>query len=344
MKKKQSSKSKPTMYDVARLAGVSQPTVSRVLNQNDTKVNISAETRQRVLDAVSKLGYHPNVIARSLRTRRTQTIALLIADISNGFYHPMVRAVQEVARQHDYEVLISNSDHVYQNERHFCEVMSRRFVDGVIMVPYRLTTPELDAFYTETHIPICVLGEHVDHPYIDVVFLDDERATFESTRWMIAERGYTRFGYIGVSDNLPPGPRRFRGMVRAVTEAGLTLDPRFLQEGDFTMESGRKAAYDLMAVGELPRAIFALNDLMAIGAVLAFQEAGVRVPEDVAVWGFDNIPETTIIRPTLTTVAQDSRDIGIKLSQALFERIDSAEPIGRRVVESPFTLVPRQSA
>ena len=103
------------MYDVAKLAGVSQPTVSRVLNHNDTTVQISDETRQRVMAAVEELGYRPNILARSLRTQRTQTIALMIADLSNGFYHPIARAVQDVARKRDYEVLISNSDHLYEN-------------------------------------------------------------------------------------------------------------------------------------------------------------------------------------------------------------------------------------
>jgi LacI family transcriptional regulator len=123
--KKSSTRLKmPTMYDVAKLAGVSQPTVSRVLNQNDTTVQISDETRQRVMAAVEELGYRPNVLARSLRTQRTQTVALLIADLSNGFYQVIARAVQDVARQHDYEVLISNSDHLYENEKHFCQVVS----------------------------------------------------------------------------------------------------------------------------------------------------------------------------------------------------------------------------
>src|SRR5262245_10477516 len=147
MAKKAAARQKqPTMYDVARLAGVSQPTVSRVLNQNETSVQISDETRQRVLEAIEKLGYRPNIVARSLRTRRTQTVALMIADISNGFYHPIARAVQDTARERDYEVLIANSDHIYQNEKHFCEIVLRRGVDGVILVPIHLTDDDL-AYY-----------------------------------------------------------------------------------------------------------------------------------------------------------------------------------------------------
>lgn len=333
----------PTMYDVAKRAGVSQPTVSRVLNQNDTSVPISDETRQRVLEAVEALGYRPNVVARSLRTQRTQMIALLIADISNGFYHPLVRAVQDIAREHDFEVLISSSDHRYENEKHFCEIVSRRSVDGVIMVPYHLTSEDLGRFLHENKAPITVLGEHIDHENIDVVYVNDERACYEATRWMITERGYTRFGFVGVEDDLPPGPRRFRGFLRSLHEHGLELEPRFLVKGDFTMEGGARVVQKLVNLDELPRALFVLNDLMAIGVILALQEAGYRVPEDIAVMGFDNIPEAAIVRPALTTIAQDSRDLGRMLAEALFSRLENPL-MPRRLLEGTYQLIVRDSA
>jgi DNA-binding LacI/PurR family transcriptional regulator len=334
---------RPTMDDVAKLAGVSQPTVSRVLSRTDTTPQISDVTTQRVLEAVEKLGYRPNAVARSLRTQRTQTVAMLIADISNGFYHPMARAVQDVARLHDYEVLISNSDHIYENEKHFCEIVLGRAVDGVILVPIHLTTAELGHYVSQTHIPFVVLAEQINHPEIDVVYVDDEQATYEAMRWLIADCGHTRIGYVGVPEVLPPGPRRLRGFTRALNEAGLTLDPRFMQEGDFTLEGGRKAAQALMQIGELPSALMVVNDLMAIGVILALQEAGYSVPEDVAVIGFDDIPEATIVRPTLTTIAQDPRDIGHKLAKALFERIENPNIGTRRIFQSSCRLIPRQS-
>ncbi len=333
----------PTMYDVAKRAGVSQPTVSRVLNQNDTSVPISDDTRQRVLAAVEELGYRPNVVARSLRTQRTQMIALLIADISNGFYHPMVRAVQAIARQHEYEVLVSDSDHLYKNEKHFCDIVSRRSVDGIIMVPYHLTSEELTQFFQKTHTPITVLGVQIDSPHIDVVYVPDERATYEATCWMISERSYTSFGFVGVEDDLPPGPRRFHGFQQALHEAGLELDPRFLLKGDFTMDGGVRVARALLTVGEMPRAIFVVNDLMAIGLILTLQEAGYRVPEDVAVMGFDDIPEATIVRPALTTVAQDPHDLGRKLAESLFHRIENPL-LPRRLLEGTYQLIIRDSA
>lgn len=344
MKKNSSNRLKPpTMYDVAKLAGVSQPTVSRVLNQNDTTVQISDDTRQRVMEAIERLGYRPNVIARSLRTQRSQMIALLIADISNGFYHPLTRSIQDVARQHDYEVLISNSDHLYKNEKHFCEVVSRRSVDGVIMVPIHLTAEDIHDFVSETNMPITLLADHINHPDIDNVYVNDERATYDAIRWMIAERGYQNIGYIGVTDDFPPGPRRIKGFMQAMNEFGLSPDPRFLLNGDFTRESGEQAAQTLIEIGEMPRALFVVNDLMAIGVILKLQEAGYRIPEDVAIMGFDNIPESTIVRPTLTTVAQDPRDLGLKLADALFTRIENPTRPSR-IIEGTYSLIARNSA
>lgn len=331
------------MYDVAKLAGVSQPTVSRVLYRTETTAQISDETSQRVLAAVEKLGYRPNVVARSLRTRRTHTIALLVADISNGFYHHIVRAVQDVARQHDYEVLISNSDHIYENERHFCEIVLGRGVDGVLMIPVQLTNDDFEHYVSQTHIPFVVLAEYVTHPNIDVVFVNDEKATYDATTWLASACGHEKIGYVGVGEMYPPGPRRERGFRRAMSAAGLPCEPRWMVESDFTLEGGRRAGRELLATGSLPSALMVVNDLMAIGVILELQEAGCRVPQDVAVVGFDNIPEATIVRPTLTTIAQDPRDIGEKMARALFERLENPDLVERRVFESFPEFIVRQS-
>ncbi len=338
------NKKRPTMYDVARMAGVSQPTVSRVLNPTATTPPISEDTTQRVLEAVEKLGYRPNVVARSLRTQRTQTVALLIADLANPFYHVLARTVQDIARRQDYEVLISNSDHVYENEKHFCEIVLRRGVDGAIMVPVHLTDDDLRPYVAQTNIPFAVLGKQILHDTIDVVFADDRGATCEMTKWLIRERGYREIGFIGVPDYHPPGPRRYEGYLTAMHEEGLTPDPRHRYTGDFSLDGGKQLARQIIASGHLPRAFIVLNDLMAIGMILEFQEAGLRVPDDVAVVGFDDIPEATIIRPALTTIAQDARDIGQKLAMALFERINDPSITGKRIFESQLRLVPRESA
>lgn len=334
----------PTMQDVARLAGVSQPTISRVLNNTKTAIPVSKETRKKVLAAMKELGYRPNLTARSLRTQRTQMISLLVADITSSFYHLIAQAVQEVARSHDYDILIANSDHIYENEKRFCEAVIRRPVDGVIMVPQHLTYEDLDELITITNTPIAVLGQHINHPAVDVVGADDERATFEAISWLISERGHTSIGYIGVAPEYPPSPRRWHGFRRALETAGLALDPDFLMQGNWSLESGGQAIRSLLKTGKLPSAIFAINDLMAIGAMLTLQDAGLSVPDDVAVMGFDNIREATMVRPNLTTIAQYPREIGQKVAETLFERIEGRGPKARREIEVPLKLIVRESA
>lgn len=335
---------RPTMYDVARLAGVSQSTVSRVLNRNQTEIQISDDTIERVMAAVTELEYQPSIVARSLRTQRSRTIALLIADISNGFYHPMARAVQDVAREFGYEVLISNSDHLYEHEKHFCEIVLRRGIDGAIMVPIHLTTEDLNQFVAQTHIPLAVLGIQIEHASIDVAYADDETATYEATQWLIQSCGHRRIGCLGVPDLFPPGPRRLRGFTRAMNEAGLPIDARWvLKQGDFTRGSGVAMAHTLLKQGELPTGLIVLNDLMAIGVMLTLQEAGYVIPDDISIVGFDDIEEASIIRPKLTTIAQYPRDIGTRLANALFERIENPDNEPRRVLEIPTKLIVRDS-
>jgi DNA-binding LacI/PurR family transcriptional regulator len=334
----------PTMHDVAKLAGVSQSTVSRVLSTTPSPISISEPTRQKIVDAAAQLGYRPNWTARSLRTLHTQMIAVLIADISNGFYHPMVRAIQDVARLHHYDVLIANSDHNYENERSFCEAMLRRPVDGIVMVPYYLSTQEIDRLIQSTSAHIVVLGNHITHPLIDYVWLDDEQATFEAVNWLLSQRAHRRIGFIGVSDKLPPGPRRWRGFQRALNLAGLTIDPKLIQVGDFSIESGARAMRQLLACACPPFAVYACNDLMAIGAITMAQEMGYAVPQDIGVIGFDDIPEAQMITPKLTTIAQPAREIGKNLANLLFDRIENRITGAPRSVEVKHKLMIRSSA
>lgn len=331
------------MRDVAELAGVSQPTVSRVLNQAKTTISISEETRSRVMAAVTELNYHPNVLARSLRTQKTQMIAVMVAHISNSFYHPIVASIQEVATAHNYDVMIANTDHVHRNEVHFCEAVTRRPVDGVIMVPIHLTTEDIVQFITRTQTPVTVLGDQIDHPLIDVVHYDDQTSLVDATLWLVNERGHRRFGIIGVVNDIDVGRRRITAINSALEKVGLTIRPEHIVIGDFTIESGKRAARQLLQTGDLPSAVIALNDLMAIGAILAFQEAGLNVPQDVAVMGFDDIPEASIVRPALTTIAQDSVEIGRKLAESLFRRIANPE-MPRSWLSGQTKLIVRDSA
>jgi DNA-binding LacI/PurR family transcriptional regulator len=337
-------KTKVTMRDVARLASVSQSTVSRVLNGGDSSIPIGEETRQRVLDAIKRLNYQPNLYAGTLRGQKTRMIAMMIADIANPFYHAMVRSAQDIAHAHRYDVMITNTDHMRENELHFLESIIRRPVDGVFMAPYHLTRDHLEELISRTGAAVVAVGQHIDHPQVDTVQGDDDKAVIEAVRWLHQERGHQRIGYIGVTEVHSAGARRYAAFKEAMQALNLSVDPQLFALGDWSEASGEEAMRALIALPDRPTAVFAINDLMAIGALEAALSAGLRVPEDVAVIGFDNIPAVSWVRPRLTTVAQFPADMGRLLTQALFERIDEkvSGPALRFVV--PCELIVRESA
>ncbi len=199
------------MRDVAQAANVSQSTVSRVISATPSKVPISEETRQKVMSVIEELGYRPNQYARSLRGRKIHMIGMVIADIGNPFYHPMVRAVQDVAFQYHYDVMIANSDHTREKELLFCESIVRRPVDGVVIIPYHLTDDDLDTLISRTGVAISAVGNHIQHPSIDVTFADDRKASYDAIRWLIEQRGHRRIAMICANHEYPVIIRR-RGL------------------------------------------------------------------------------------------------------------------------------------
>lgn len=338
-----SSKKNVTMRDVARMANVSQSTVSRVLSGVEGGIPIGEETRRRVLEAVEALGYYPNLHAGSLRGQKTFMIAMMIADIGNPFYHPMVRAVQDVAHAHRYDVMIANSDHTREGEEMFLESVIRRPVDGVIMVPYHLGEEELELLIERTGAAVVVLGQQIRHPQVDVVFGRDDRAMFEATTWLIREKGHRRIGFIGVTEEFSAGARRKAAFLKALQQAHLPIEPELFEIGDWSVESGARAVQKFLSLTRPPTAVFAINDLMAIGAMEAAQAQGVHIPDEMAVIGFDDIPQATWVRPRLTTVAQYPAEMGRQMAEALFERIQKEYTGAGRRFEMPCRLVIRES-
>jgi LacI family transcriptional regulator/LacI family repressor for deo operon, udp, cdd, tsx, nupC, and nupG len=268
----------------------------------------------------------------------------MIADIGNAFYHPLVRAVQDVARSHRYDVIIANTDHARDGELLFCESIVRRPVDGVLMVPYHLGDADLDNLIRRTGAAVAVMGQHICHPKVDTVFGNDDVSVCDAITWLIEQRGHRRIGYIGVTETFAAGARRRQAFDKALAQAGIALPPAYVQIGDWSSESGEAAMHALLALETPPTAVFACNDLMALGAMEAAAARGLRIPQDVAVLGFDDIPPASWVRPRLTTVAQHPGQMGMTLARALFERIGSEYTGPGRRFEVPCRLVIRESA
>jgi DNA-binding LacI/PurR family transcriptional regulator len=334
------------MRDVARVANVSQSTVSRILSPSSAKseVPISEETKEKVLAVVKELGYQPNQYARSLRGQKNHVIGMLIADISNPFYHPMVRAVQDVASNFHYSVMIANSDHLHEKEMLFCETLLRRPVDGAIMIPYHLTDDDLQNLIERTGMAICAVGNHIQHPKVDIAFADDRMASYEAVRWLIEKRGHQRIAMICANHEFPVIKRRYGAFQSAMQDAGLSIPPEYVIEGDWSTESGRRAISMLLELPKPPTAVFAACDTIAIGALDAAEKMNYRVPEDIAIIGFDDIPAASWVRPQLSTVAQYPGEMGNVLAKALFERISGEYDGPSRRFEVPCRFFERASA
>lgn len=331
------------MRDVARKANVSQSTVSRILSSTQSKVPISEETRQKVIAVIKEMGYHPNQYARSLRSMKTYMIGMLIADISNPFYHPMVRAVQDVAFKYRYDVMIANSDHMREKELLFCESIERRPVDGIVLIPYYLTDDDLDKLMKRTGAVISAVGNHIRHPDIDVTFADDSTASYDTVRWLIENRGHRRIAMIFADHRFPVTVRRCSAFRRAMEEANLPVPDNYLIEGDWSVGSGQKGIRALLELPEPPTAVFCASDTIAIGALETAQSMNFRVPEDIAIVGFDNIPEASWVRPRLTTVAQYPEQMGYHLAHSLFQRLQGEYSGPGRRFEVPCEMNVRES-
>ncbi len=341
--KRKSNRKAATMNDVAKLANVSQSTVSRVLSGKEQPIPIGAETRQRVLDAATQLKYQPNLHAGSLRGQKTRMVAIMIADITNPFYHSMVRSVQDKAFGQGYDVMIANSDHMLDGEKHFVESVIRRPVDGIVMVPYHLNEDDLDELIERTGASIAAVGQHLNHPQVDIAYGNDEKAVQDVVTWLHQEKGHSNIGFIGVTERFPAGARRRRGFEQALRDTGLTMFPDYEQVGDWSPESGYKAMQKLVSLPNRPTAVFVSNDMMAIGAMEAIKQANLTIPEDIAIVGFDNIPAASWVSPSLTTIAQHPGKMGMHLSKAIFERINGEYNGASRRIEITLDFIERES-
>jgi LacI family transcriptional regulator/LacI family repressor for deo operon, udp, cdd, tsx, nupC, and nupG len=311
----------PTLKDVAREADVSASTVSRVLNTPD---KVRPETRKRVREAVDRLEYKPSRVARRLRLQdgKASLIGLVLPDIQNPFFADIARGVEDVARTNDYALLLSNSDEDPDKQRLAVDTLVTEDVDGVIVPPVSPTDPEVQRL-VESDIAVVCVDRRIDDVQVDTILSDNRKGAYEAVSHL-ARLGHRRIGYIGGIPRISTSQERRDGYVQALREHDLRLDPDLVRDGDSRRERGELLTNVLLDLDRPPTALFTGNNLTTLGALAALQTRGVRVPEDLALVGYDDVPWAMALHPPPTVVAQPGYEMGQRAAEILLQRL--AEP------------------
>jgi LacI family transcriptional regulator len=328
-----------TIQDVAKRAGVAPITVSRFINNNGY---CSQETRVRVEAAIAELGYVPNRLASGLRSKRTNTLALVLTDITNPFFTTIARGVEDTASDAGYMVVFCNTDESITEEKKYLRMLLEQRVDGIILVP-ALNTNDLVTYIQEHDTPIVLLDRRVSGVKADAVRCDSEAGAYELTRLLIS-LGHKHVTVISGPRGTSTSDDRVAGSRRALTEANLELSADQEFYGAFTQTSGYEMTRQALAVTPKPTAIFAANNFIAIGALKALQDLAVRVPEDVALVGFDDLPPALITFPFLTVAAQPAYEMGCRATEILLARLSAPQKTEFREIVLPAEIVIRQSS
>jgi len=307
-----------TIYDVAERAGVSASTVSRVLNDVG---RVDATLAERVREAATELSYQRNVVARNLRRQTSSLWAVLISDVENPFFTSLVRGVEDVALDVGFSVVLCNSDEKADKEDSYVSAVLGEKMAGVLVSPARQSTA-VDRLVA-ADVPVVVLDRAVaatDSGLADGVLVDNESGARRATSHLV-EAGYRRIACITGPAALSTASARLRGYKAALWEAGLEADEGLVRRADFREAGGSAAMSSMLDAPDPPDAVFVANNLMTVGAIEVIAQRGIDVPAELGVVGFDEVPWAGLVRPSLTTVAQPTYEIGKVAAQLLVERI-----------------------
>ncbi len=316
------------IQDVAKLADVSTATVSRALA---TPERVSPEARARVLEAIAKTGYVPNPAARTLRSQKTFMVLVVLPDLANTFFSKILRGIEETLFEAGYGMIISDLDGSPEKEAHFAAFTAAGRVDGAILLNGHLfgQSREGEGKPARITIPLVAACEAIPGADIPQIEIDNRAAACRMTQHL-ASLGHRRIAYVsGPASNILERDR-FQGYKDGLEAAGLPFDPVLVIPGDYTIESGIRAGQDLVARSSRPTAVFCTSDEMAISLMRTFFSAGLRVPEDISVAGFDDIEFAAVAEPPLTTIRQPRRELGQAAASALIDLLQG-RPSSKRI-------------
>ncbi len=326
-----------TIQDVAAKAGVSKTTVSHVINATRF---VRPATRQKVLQAVEETGYRPSSVARSLTTKRTQTIGVIVSDITNVFFGEILRGIEEIAREANYSFVVCNTDEILEREEQYIDILIRQRVDGIIAAA---ASDRWDALMRAKalHVPIILLDRRygeVDFPFVGVK--NQEGACLGASH--LVEAGYTRIGILSGFQRLSTMRDRLAGFLSVMEANGIRVPKEWIVDSPLSIEAGYEAARQILSPSTRPQALFINNNLLSLGTLLALHDLKLRCPEDVALVGFDDHPWAAVSNPPLTVVRQPVRRLGREAAALLMEYIQN-DGDDHQVIELDCDLVFRQS-
>ncbi|MCC7207780.1 MAG: LacI family DNA-binding transcriptional regulator [Anaerolineae bacterium] len=330
----------PTIRDVAAHAQVSVATVSHVLN--GTRF-VDPRTVARVRHAIKVLGYRPNSLARGLRRNETSTIGMLLPDNSNPFFGEIARSIEDIGFTEDYNVILCNSDGSEAKEAAYVDTLLSKQIDGLILISSGNSFAPLQSIL-DAGVPCVVVDRELsDDVPVDQVLIDNRQGGYLAGQYLV-QLGHRRIGYIAGPNQLSLSAQRLTGFRAALGEAGMALPDEAIVPGDFFYTGGADGMAELLRRVPGLTAVFAANDRMAVGAMSTLQRAGLRVPQDVSIIGYDDIPLASALYPSLTTIAQPTVEMGRTSVSLLIERIKSrGETLPVRRVTLPVHLLVRES-
>lgn len=327
-----------TITDVARRAGVSPVTVSRVMND---AAHVRPETRARVEQAIAELGYLPNTVARSLRSKRTRSLALLLPDITNPFWTTVARGVEDSAQALDYTVFVCNTDEDPRKQQRYLELAVSQRADGVLIAACHSDAAALRVL-REREVPTVVIDRRIEGWDVDSVLGDSTGGAHALVQHLIA-LGHRRIAAISGPAATSTAEDRVTGYCRALAEAGLPVNDSLIRRGQFRTCAGEELARSLLAEAGDLTAIFAANNAIALGAIDAVLAAGRRIPHDIALVAFDDFVDCSHLFPFLTAAVQPAYDMGCEAARLLLARLAGSGPARPQQVVLPCRLVVRHS-
>lgn len=327
MSTKGNSPQKRTMADIARRAGVSTSTVSRALTRPD---QVNAKTLAAIQKIASELGFRPNLVGRQLRAGTANSLLVLVQDLANPFHSEIFKGAEIAALAHNYTIMVGDTDYSKDAERLYTDLFLGGRVDGLILMVGGHLPAGLSSEMA-LNSPVVLLNE--ENPDLDLpsVLVDNTRWAETAVGYLIGH-GHSRIAHIAGPLSRTISRDRLEGYRRALAGAGLPNDPELEIEADFSLDQGRAAAAGLLALPNRPTAIFCVSDHSAVGAIMAARDAGLSVPEDLSVIGFDDGMLAEIVTPPLTTVRQPRREMGAAAAELAIGMIDNRPPLNRHMI------------